>query len=157
MQIELGCRISEIAMLRVGDIHLDGEIPYVQIVQHLEHGRRLKKGKSTERVLPLVGVSLAAARLAIEHRTGRDGWLFKISHKLPSSRVNKWLSQTLGGNRGSHSMRHTMETRLVRAKVDQRLIDKVLGHKTEGMGSIYFSGYSLEDLAGALGKIALKL
>jgi integrase len=155
LQIETGARISEIAMLRIEDLRLDDEIPNVRIVQHLEHGRRLKTGKSSERVLPLVGVSLEASRLALASAKG-DGWLFKISHKLPSSRVNEWLSKTLGGRRGSHSMRHSMESRLILARTDQRLIDSILGHATEGMGSVYFSGYSLADLAEALEKIAIR-
>jgi hypothetical protein len=36
-----------------------------------------------------------------------------------------------------------MESRLILARTDQRLIDTLLGHKTGGMGSVYFSGYSL--------------
>jgi integrase len=154
MQIETGCRIREIAMLRTGDLHLDAEIPYVRLVQHLEHGRRIKTGKSGERVLPLIGVSLHAAQIAAEHGPG-EGWLFDIGFKNPSSRINRWLSRTLGGKQGSHSFRHSMETRLILARTDQRLIDTILGHKTRGMGSVYFSGYSLADLAEALNKIAL--
>jgi hypothetical protein len=49
-----------------------------------------------------------------------------------------------------------MESRLILARTDQRLIDTLLGHKTGGMGSVYFSGYSLSDLAEALGRIALQ-
>jgi hypothetical protein len=49
-----------------------------------------------------------------------------------------------------------METRLVLAKVDQRIVDAIVGHKAQAkMGSVYFSGYSLTDLAEALEKIAL--
>jgi hypothetical protein len=50
-----------------------------------------------------------------------------------------------------------METRLILARTDQRLIDTILGHKTGGVGSVYFSGYSLADLAEALARIALPL
>jgi integrase len=155
LQIETGARISEIAMLRIEDLRLDDEIPNVRIVQHLEHARRLKTGKSSERVLPLVGVSLDAARIALGFAEG-DGWLFKISHKLPSSRVNEWLSQTLHSRAASHSLRHSLETRLVRAGVDQRIVDAILGHAPQAKtGSIYFSGYGLPDIAAALAKIAL--
>ena len=49
-----------------------------------------------------------------------------------------------------------METRLVRAQVDQRMVDAILGHvPTAKMGSVYFSGYSLEDFADALGRVRL--
>jgi integrase len=157
MQIETGCRVAEIALLRTEDLHLDAPIPYVRIIQHLEHSRRLKTGKNAERSLPLVGVSLEAARLA-RAAANDDGWLFlRIGKGNPASTVNRWLIRTLGGEAGrSHSFRHSMETRLVLAKVDQRIVDAIVGHKAQAkMGSVYFSGYSLTDLAEALEKIAL--
>jgi hypothetical protein len=49
-----------------------------------------------------------------------------------------------------------METRLILARTEQRLIDTIMGHKTGGMGSVYFSGYSLADLAEALQRVALQ-
>ena len=154
MQIETGCRVTEIAMLRIEDLHLDAPIPYVDIKEHKEHGRRLKTSGSS-RVLPLIGVSLQAARLALASAKD-DGWLFSsISKKNPGSTVLRWLSRTLGGKRGTHSSRHSMETRLILAGTNQRLTDTIMGHKTEGMGSIYFSGFSLKDLAGALEKVAI--
>jgi integrase len=154
MQIETGCRITEIAMLRTEDLHLDCECPYVDIREHREQGRRLKTSGSS-RTLPLVGVSLEAARIAYA-TANKGGWLFDISHRNPASTVNRWLSRTLGGSRGSHSIRHSMASRLIIAKTEQRLIDTIMGHKTPGIGSVYFSGYTLEDLAGALRRIALR-
>jgi integrase len=157
MQVETGCRVREIALLRTGDVCLDAPIPYIKLVEHKEHGRSLKTGKDAERALPLVGVSLEAARIAAEHGTD-GGWLFpKIGKGNPASTVNRWLIRTIGGEAGrSHSFRHAMETRLVLAKVDQRLVDAIIGHKPQAkMGSVYFSGYGLSDLAEALGRIAL--
>ena len=157
MQIETGCRVREIALLRTEDLHLDAPIPYVDIKEHKEHGRRLKTGKSSERALPLLGVSLAAARLAYGATDG-TGWLFPhIGKGNPQSTVNRWLVRTIGNGKSSHSARHSMETRPILAKTDQRLIDTILGHKTGGVGSVYFSGYSLADLAEALARIALPL
>jgi integrase len=155
LQINLGCRVQEVAMLRVSDVHLDTEIPHVEIKQHLEHSRRLKTGKFSERVLPLIGVSLDAVRLTMATPRG-DGWLFPaINKKNPSDAVNAWLRKVLGGKPGSHMARHSFETRLILAKTDQRLIDCVMGHKLKGQGAAYFSGYSLEDLAEAIEKIAI--
>ena len=156
MQIETGCRVAEIALLRTEDVCLDAPIPHIKIVEHKELQRTLKTGKSAERSLPLLGVSLEAARLA-RASANEDGWLFpRIGKGNPASTVNRWLRRTLGGNPGSHSSRHSMESRLILARTDQRLIDTLLGHKTRGMGSVYFSGYSLSDLAEALGRIALQ-
>jgi integrase len=157
MQVETGCRVAEIAVLRISDIQLESSTPYVEIKQHLEHSRRLKTGKASERTLPLLGVSLAATRLALG--AGDDsGWLFpKINKKNPSDSVNSWLGKVLGGNRGSHSARRSMETRLVLAGIDQRIVDAILGHAPQAkMGSVYFSGFSLADLAEAMEKVALR-
>jgi integrase len=152
MQIETGCRVREIALLRTEDLNLTASIPFVNIIEHREHGRRLKTGKSSERVLPLLGASLEAARIAAA--APASGWLFpKICKSNPASAVNRWLQRTLGGKPVSHSARHAMETRLVRARVDQRLVDVILGHKLRGQGATYFSGYKLEDIASALEKI----
>jgi integrase len=154
VQVETGARVSEIALLRVEDVHLDAPVPYIDIREHREHGRTLKTSGSV-RALPLVGCSLQAVRLAAA--SAKDSWLFtQISKKNPGSTVVRWLSRTLGGQRGSHSARHSMESRLILARTDQRLIDTVLGHKSPGMGSLYFSGYSLSDLAEAIQRIAIR-
>ena len=157
MQIETGCRVSEIALLRTEDVSLDAPIPFVNIIEHREHGRRLKTSGSS-RVLPLLGVSLEAARLARASAKG-GGWLFpRIGKGNPQSTVNRWLSRTLGANPGSHSARRSLETRLVLARIDQRIVDCILGHAPQAkMGSIYFTGFSLSDLAEALEKVVLRL
>jgi integrase len=157
MQVETGCRVAEIALLRIEDVHLDEPIPYVSIVEHRDHGRRLKTGKSSERALPLLGVSLEATRLALGLAIGGGRLFPRIAKSNPASTVNRWLVRTLGEGKASHQTRHAMETRLVLARTDQRLIDSILGHKAGGMGAVYFSGYSLADIAGALSKITLKL
>jgi integrase len=157
LQIETGARVREIAALRTDDISLDATGGHIEIRQHFEHGRRLKTGKAGERTLPLLGVSLAAGRLALEATDG-PGWLFpRINKRNPSDSVNAWLGKILGGKPGSHSARRSVETRLVLEGIDQRKVDAILGHAPQAkMGSVYFSGFSLADLAEALGKIALR-
>jgi integrase len=154
MQIETGARVSEIALLRTSDVHLDAPVPFIDIVEHLAHGRRLKTSGSS-RVLPLVGVSLQAARLALAASKGSE-WLFPAGRGKPLAKVNPWLCRVLGGKHGSHEARHAMESRLILAGTNQRLTDWILGHSTPGMGSLYFSGFSISDLANALGKIAIR-
>jgi integrase len=157
MQIDTGCRVAEIAMLRTEDLNLEAPTPFVDIKEHRELGRRLKTGKSSERALPLLGVSLEAARIALE-AADDSGWLFpKINKKNPSDSVNSWLCKILGGKRGSHSARRSMETRLVLNAIDQRIVDCILGHAPQAkMGSVYFAGYSISDLSEAIGRVALK-
>jgi integrase len=155
MQINLGCRVHEIAALRIEDIHLNCEIPHISIREHHAHGRTLKTGRFSERTLPLLGCSLEATRVALAGAKD-GGWLFaRIDKRNPASTVNKWLRKVLGGKPGSHQTRHSFETKLILAKTDQRLIDCTMGHKLKGQGATYFSGYGLEDLAEALARIAL--
>jgi len=157
LQVETGCRVSEIALLQSGDVHLDAPVPFINITEHKEVGRRLKTSGS-ERVLPLVGCSLEAARAALASANKGD-WIFPhIGKGNPQSTVNRWLARTLGANPGSHSARRSMETRLVLAGIDQRIIDSILGHAPQAkMGSVYFAGFSLADLARALEKISVEV
>jgi integrase len=55
MQIETGARVSEIALLRSDDVRLDSPIPFIDIVEHLEHGRRLKTAGSVRAYTKLKG------------------------------------------------------------------------------------------------------
>ena len=52
-------RLAEAAGLHIDDIHLDQEIPHIDLKPHL--WRRLKT-KSSQRQIPLIGASLWAAK-----------------------------------------------------------------------------------------------
>tara|TARA_R110000787_G_scaffold228436_1_gene336140 strand:+ start:6503 stop:7201 length:699 start_codon:yes stop_codon:yes gene_type:complete len=64
MLIETGCRPSEIINLRVEDFHIDGPVPYISIRARTD---REVKADTSERDIPLVGISLEAARRAGPH------------------------------------------------------------------------------------------
>jgi integrase len=141
------------------------EIPYIYVREHPELKRTIKTGEAGERKLPLLGAGLIAVQEALDqHPEGSgDGWLFPSlirSKNYAGNKVNEWLLETIGSEDGerknSHSFRHSTETRLVLAKVDQRLVDAIIGHKPQAkMGSVYFSGYRLEDFVEALNLIAI--
>ena len=59
MLLDTGMRLSEAAGLHVTDIHLDRELPYVEVRPN--KARRLKTANS-KRIIPLVGNSLWAAQ-----------------------------------------------------------------------------------------------
>ena len=56
---DTGMRLSEACGLQACDIHLDGDTPYINLVEH--PWRRLKTASSSRQV-PLVGASLWAAQ-----------------------------------------------------------------------------------------------
>ena len=61
MLIETGCRPSEIINLRIEDFHMDGPVPYIAIRARTD---REVKTDTSERDIPLVGISLEAAKRA---------------------------------------------------------------------------------------------
>ena len=98
MQLSSGARLGEICGLRVGDVMLKGETPYLHIRPHERLGRTLKTPGS-EREVPLVGTGLWAAKQAIQNARG-GGWLFPryaqdndIRATHASNTVNKWISE----------------------------------------------------------------
>ena len=66
---DTGMRLSEAAGLSKVDVYLNGEVPYVDIKPH--PWRRLKTAGS-QRKVPLVGMSLWAAKQAYQNRTGHS-------------------------------------------------------------------------------------
>ena len=73
MQLSSGSRLGEICGLRVGDVMLKGETPYLHIRPHERLGRTLKTPGS-ERQVPLVSIGLWAAKQATKGEG--TGWLF---------------------------------------------------------------------------------
>ena len=89
---DTGMRLSEACGLRACDIHLVGDTPYINLVEH--PWRRLKT-TSISRQVPLVGASLWAA-----HRIVDAGHSFafpkyrneaKCNANSASAALNKWL------------------------------------------------------------------
>ena len=62
MLIETGCRPSEIINLGAEDFHMDEPVPYIAFRVHTN---RELKTDSSERDIPLVGISLEAARRVV--------------------------------------------------------------------------------------------
>ena len=109
--IDTGMRSSEAVGLASEDIKL-GRIPH--IVLHKNPMRRLKT-KNSQRIIPLVGSSLAAAQCL----DLSDEWLFRkylITERgkcSANATINKRIHKILGpGSPTSHSFRHTLSTRL---------------------------------------------
>jgi integrase len=163
LQANTGARLGEIVGLRVEDVVLDHATPHIHIRPHVKLGRTLKTDTS-ERKVPLVGVALWAAQIAVEanRKGGKKGWLFpryasdgtiKATH-APNT-INKWLQTVTKTEKTSHSFRHTMRDRLRHAGTPHDIQDAIGGWGTRTVGMGYGEGYRLEQLKGWLDKVVI--
>jgi integrase len=161
LQLESGMRLAKAVYLRTDDIHLEGPVPYAS-VRAIKDLNRVIKNKNSERKVPLVGISLVAAQRALAANTG-TGWLFNHPEgplkgsRSPQQNPLKWL-HSIYPDKGTHSFRYSVETRLTLAGVEQGIIDAITGHSSQTKSCIaagYFGGWPLERLQAALLRIAL--
>ena len=138
-------RLSEACGLQACDIHLDGDTPYIDLVEH--PWRRLKT-TSSSRQAPLVGASLWAA-----YRILATGSAFafpkycieaKCNANSASAALNKWLKPRVPDGFVIHSFRHSLRDSLRAIECPADIIDAIGGWTTEGIGHAYGEGYSLE-------------
>ena len=154
--VNTGARPSEVRDLAVRDIELDGNIPMLNIHPALHD----LKTESSERRIPLVGVSLEAAREALalataDRRAGKD-WLFPTYvGKDISANVNKYLRKhdLVPSGCTLYGLRHAFEDRLDAAGIQQRVKDDLMGHVHAG--ERYGDGGGDATRLAAVEKIAL--
>lgn len=160
LQIDLGLRLAEAAGLALEDLHLDGAIPYVSV---RPHPWRSLKTPSSKRDVPLVGISLWAAEqikkaakegqlYAFPRYTSKDG----CKANNASATLNKWI-RSLGIERTTHELRHTIRDRLRHAGAPKDIQDAVGGWGKEDIGDKYGLGYGLEQLKMWMNRIVLSI
>lgn len=125
ISIETGCRQAEIHDLPSDAIVLDAVIPHLRIAFEDGEEKREVKNASSVRLVPLVGVALAAAR---RHPNGFPRYRYKRSY---SALINGYLrghdlmpspKHTAGGTR------HTWESRLKAAGIASDDRGEMMGH-----------------------------
>ncbi|MDB3896889.1 tyrosine-type recombinase/integrase [Alphaproteobacteria bacterium] len=145
---DTGMRLAEAAGLAMNDIYLDEELPHISIQTH--SWRRLKT-RSSERVVPLVGASLWAAK-----RLHQRGGAFAFPRycntegcnaNSASAALNKWMKGIIGNEYVIHGLRHSLRDRLRAVECPSDIIDQIGGWTTEGVGHGYGRGYTLEVMA----------
>ena len=155
---DTGMRLSEACGLQVQDIHLCGDTPYINLIEH--PWRRLKTA-SSKRKVPLVGASLWAGR-----RIKDTGNTFafpkycredKCNANSASAALNKWLKPRVPDECVIHSFRHSLRDRLRAIECPADIIDAIGGWTTEGVGHQYGQGYSIEVMHGWMKKLAPKV
>ena len=124
MLIETGARLSEIATMDAEDFVLDGDYPHILIFER--DGRGVKNNNSN-RIVPLVGVSLEAAKLAKD-----DGGFphYRPCRKSLSTALNKFCRENGFFEEGQsvYSLRHTFEDRMKEADIDGEMRKYLMGH-----------------------------
>lgn len=150
--INTGCRPSEIIGLQPQHIRIDANIPHIQI---RPVGRDLKTS-SSERDIPLVGVSLEAMRAnpdgfpdyahAPTNATANTNKFLRLNNLVPEreDQPGKYLT--------SYCFRHSFQDRLTAAEVPERIARDLMGHRLKG--ERYGDGASLEHKARILAPIS---
>jgi len=145
---DTGMRLAEATGLHKDDIILDAPIPYINLQPHL--WRRLKT-KGSARHIPLIGVSLWAARLTHLHDSSYafprycDGKICNANSA--SAALNKWMKPRLKEGAVIHSFRHSMRDRLRAVECPSDIIDQIGGWSSSSVGASYGKGYELTVLA----------
>lgn len=124
MMVNTGARPSELAALSSGRIRLDAEIPHIVVEPE---GRKLKSVYA-DRIVPLVGVSLEAAKLCPE------GFPTYNDNPGLSNTVNKFLAENGLRETPEHtlySIRHSFESRMIKSDFPERLKADLMGHRLQ--------------------------
>ena len=152
---DTGMRLAEAAGLLVSDIKLDNDVLHITL---RKHPWRSLKTKGSERDIPLVGMSLWAARRIVENQQDfafpryTDGSGCNASSA--SAAINKWLKPRVPDGCVVHSFRHSLRDRLRRVECPSDIADAIGGWATAGVGQKYGSGYGLEVKARWMDRIA---
>lgn len=145
VMINTGARPSEIAACRAGNIVLDAKVPHLNI----DGAARALKTANARRKIPLLGVSLEAAKAF------PNGFPRYFDNPGLSDTINKFLRENKLLETPDHSLyslRHSFESRMIAADFPERLKADVMGHRIsrERYGTV-----DLEHVAGWLSRIAI--
>ena len=133
------------------------DVPHIDLKPH--PWRRLKT-KGSQRLIPLVGASLWAARrikanannspYALPRYTSVKG----TNANSASAALNKWLKSRVPEGCVIHSFRHSLRDRLRAVQCPSDMIDQIGGWSTASVGQGYGEGYDLALMQGHLGGIS---
>lgn len=157
--INTGVRLSEAIGLLTSDLDTESDIPFM-IIQPHKH-RRLKT-ESSERVIPLTGISLWAAK-QIKHNAS-EGYCFPryianngCKSNSASASVNKWIKTIGSKDNVIHGLRHSFRDRLRAEETPLDMVEQLGGWSLKSVGQTYGNGYNLELTNKYLSKISEKL
>ena len=141
-------RLAEAAGLHIDDLHLEEEIPYINVQPH---PWRSLKTKGSQRQVPLVGASLWAAQRI--KQTASSCFAFdrytdskQCKANSASNALNKWMHKNFRDDIVIHGFRHALRDRLRAIQCPSEMIDQIGGWSTSGVGQAYGEGYSISGL-----------
>ncbi|MDG1495716.1 MAG: tyrosine-type recombinase/integrase [Porticoccaceae bacterium] len=155
---DTGMRLSEATGLMNSDINLDCDYPHI-VIKPYPH--RSLKTLSSERIVPLVGQSLWAAKRII----GTSTSIYSFPRYTSSSRcnansasaaINKWIKTVADSDAVIHGLRHSFRDRLRAVEAPSEVIDQLGGWSSKTVGQGYGDGYNVEILSKWLEKIAIQ-
>ena len=151
---DTGLRLSEATGILVSDIVLDDSYPHVIIQPH--PWRRLKT-ESSERLVPLVGAALWAARRVKDNAQHFAFGKYCSDHgtksNSASAALNKWLKPRVPKGCVIHSFRHSFRDRLRAVECPLEITDQLGGWSSQTTGQSYGKGYRLDVLSKWLRKM----
>ena len=147
LQMGTGATVGEIVGLGSDDVHLETNIPYIDI--RPRPWRSLKNDTARPRKVPLVSFAHDAAIEALKQ--ARDGYLFPTYLKTDeaninsaSQAVNKSLKSILTGTKKtSHCFRHTVITLLQNNGCPVEIRNSIVGHSA---GTVAEASYEHGEL-----------
>ncbi len=148
--VNTGARPSEAIGLDLNDIDISAEIPFIHI---RANGTRSLKTDHSERQIPLVGVSLEAARDLVN----RGGWgKWQGKNMYATSVVNRYFREeglVTAPKQSLYSLRHWFQDQLTKNDVVDRAQAQLMGHKFQRPK--YGFGKDLAELRAIIEKFAL--
>ncbi|HAS6497714.1 site-specific integrase [Vibrio parahaemolyticus] len=155
-----GCRLNEIAQLRVCDVKL-GDEPTLSINDG--HDDKKLKNSSSKRILPITTPLLNLLNELVAGK-GKNGHLFTLPYSKQNGyagKPSKYFSELLKSldikDVSFHSLRHYVVTELFNAGVKEELIGSLMGHSVGKLttGKIYLSGFSYNNKLKALDMLSV--
>ena len=135
-----GARVGELCQLRVADVEVDRDGPWIRITDEAE-GSRVK----TEAGLRMVPLHSELVRLgfldyakALRDAGETSLWPgYRFRANKPGGYFSDWFGQERRKSNPPrwpdlHSLRHTVRTALVEAGIEGDVIDRVVGHEASG-------------------------
>ena len=142
----------------MNDLILDSPYPHVVVTPY---PHRSLKTKASERVIPLDGASLWAAK-RLSESAHRD-FCFprytdeqRCNSNSASAAINKWVKFIAGKDAVIHGLRHSFRDRLRATEAPAELVDQLGGWSSRRVGQSYGSGYALENLSSWMDKIVIR-
>jgi integrase len=154
---DTGMRLSEATGLMNSDINLDCDYPHIVITPY---PHRSLKTLSSERIVPLVGQSLWAAKRIIGTSTSvycfpRYTSSSRCNANSASAAINKWIKTVADSDAVIHGLRHSFRDRLRAVEAPSEVIDQLGGWSLKTVGQGYGDGYNVEILSKWMEKIVI--